>query len=97
MAEKGVYLVPTDGTYDGYNSIVEFSESNISDEDIKGFVTTTKQRLLKAVKAGVKIVYGSDLYLYTPRSIGIEAKNSLVSYFEAGIPVNEVFTNRNLQ
>lgn len=90
MAEKGVYLVPTDGTFDGYKGIVEFSKSNITDEDIKSFVASTEQRLLKAIQTGVKIVYGSDLYFYTPRSIGIEAKNSLVSYFEAGIPVNEV-------
>jgi imidazolonepropionase-like amidohydrolase len=90
MAKRGVYLVPTDGTYDGYKGIVAFSKSNITDEDIKGFVASTQERLLKAVKWGVKIVYGSDLYLYTPRPIGMEAKNALLSYFEAGIPLKDV-------
>jgi hypothetical protein len=74
MAEKGVYLVPTDGTFEGYKNIVAFSKSNITDEEIKSFVASTEQRLLKAIKAGVKIVYGSDLYLYTPRSLALKQK-----------------------
>lgn len=90
MAQKGTYLVPTDGTYDGYKGIVDLAKSNISDQDIKQFVAASKDRLLRAVRAGVRIVYGSDLYLYTPRTIGLEAKNTLVSYAEAGLPVSDV-------
>ncbi|WP_044130469.1 amidohydrolase family protein [Rudanella lutea] len=90
MAQKGTYLVPTDGSFEGYKGIVEFAKSNITDDDIRSFVATTKERLVRAVKAGVKIVYGSDLYLYTPRAIGLEAKNTLVSYVDAGLPVADV-------
>jgi len=87
MARKGVYLVPTDGTYDGYKGIVDYAKSSISDADIREFVGRTKQRLLQAVKAGVTIVCGSDLYLYTPKPLGVESKNTLASYVEAGLPV----------
>lgn len=90
MAKKGTYLVPTDGTYDGYKGIIDLAKSKISDQEIRQFVASSKDRLWRAVRAGVKIVYGSDLYLYTPRAIGLEAKNTLVSYVEAGLPVNEV-------
>lgn len=90
MAQKGTYLVPTDGTYTGYKGIVELGKSNISDQDIKQFVATSQDRLRRAVGAGVRIVYGSDLYLYTPRALGVEAKNTLVSYVEAGLPVVDV-------
>ena len=90
MAKKNVYLVPTDGSFEGYKGIVTYSKSAITDDDIKNFVATTKDRLLRAVKWGVTIVYGSDLYLYTPRPIGLEAKNTLVSYFEAGLSVPAV-------
>ncbi|TDO26304.1 amidohydrolase family protein [Sediminibacterium goheungense] len=89
MAKKAVYLVPTDGTFEGYKEIVDYAKSNISDEDIRGFVASTKERIIRAYKMGVKIVFGSDLYLYIPRPIGVAAKNALVSYVEAGIPLNE--------
>lgn len=90
MAQKGTYLVPTDGSYLGYKGIVEYSKSPITDQEIRSFVATTKDRLLRAVKAGVRIVGGSDLYLYTPKALGLEAKNTLVSYLEAGLPVGDV-------
>ncbi|GAB3752134.1 amidohydrolase family protein [Spirosoma pomorum] len=90
MARKGTYLVPTDGSYAGYKGIVDLAKSNISDQDIRQVVATNKDRLLRAVRAEVRIVYGSDLYLYTPRAVGSEAKNTLVSYVEAGLPVVDV-------
>lgn len=90
MAQKGTYLVPTDGTFAGYKGVVDYAHGKITDDEIRNFVGITKSRLLKAVKAGVRIVYGSDMYLYGPRPVGVEAKNALASYYVAGLSVADV-------
>ena len=90
MARKGAYLVPTDGTFAGYKGIVDFSKGAITEAEIREFVANTTKRLKLAVKSGVQIVYGSDMYLYGPKSPGAEAKNAVASYLEAGLSVEDV-------
>lgn len=90
MAEKHVYLVPTDGTFEEYKNILQSGEWNATDNDIRDFVGKAKERLTRAIKAGVPIVFGSDAYLKTPTPRGASAKSALISYFEAGMPVADV-------
>lgn len=90
MAQKKVYLVPTDGTFEGYKGILSLGEWKAADSDVNDFVKKAKDRLLRAVKAGVPIVYGSDAYLKSPEHRGAAAKDALISYFVAGLTVGDV-------
>jgi imidazolonepropionase-like amidohydrolase len=90
MSEKGVYLVPTDGSFEGYKQVFSVNHYAITDTDIKGFVQSVADRLKRAYARGVTIVAGSDMYIHNTKPIGEVAKDVLVSYYEAGIPANDV-------
>lgn len=90
MSSKGVYLVPTDGSFHGYRQIFDANEYKISDEEIKSFVSATADRLQRAIKKGVKIVYGSDQYIYNHKPLGEVAKDVLIAYYETGVSVEDV-------
>jgi len=87
MASKKVYLVPTDGSFDGYKQINEVNKGNYTDNDIREFVKSVADRTLRAYKKGVNIVAGSDMYLYNTKPVGQLAIDAIISYFEAGMPV----------
>jgi imidazolonepropionase-like amidohydrolase len=89
MVAKKVYLVPTDGSFDGYKQINEVNKGNYSDNDIREFVKTVADRTLRAYKKGVTIVAGSDMYLYNTKPVGQLAIDAIISYFEAGMPVTD--------
>lgn len=90
MADRGIYLVPTDGTSESYTSIVEAGNGTITAEQIAAFVQATQDRLARAVRIGVPIVFGSDSYLVAAEPVGVAAKQTLVAYHRSGMSVAEV-------
>lgn len=96
MASKKVYLVPTDGSFDGYKQINEVNKGNYTDNDIREFVKTVADRTLRAYKKGVTIVAGSDMYLYNTKPVGQLAIDAIISYFEAGMPVADALKTATL-
>jgi imidazolonepropionase-like amidohydrolase len=64
MAEKGIYLVATDypaeAYVDGFGDGVE--DRKVSLERARMFESRSRERLQRAVKAGVKLAFGSDEY-----------------------------------
>ncbi|HEX8847791.1 MAG TPA: amidohydrolase family protein [Pyrinomonadaceae bacterium] len=92
MAEKKIYLVPTDFPAEYY------LPPNLSPEDrarqlegIKGFTNGSRARLARAVKAGVRIAAGSDSYYAKPGMT--RGQTSLLmfrAYAEAGMSPLEI-------
>jgi imidazolonepropionase-like amidohydrolase len=64
MADKGIYLVATDypaeAYVDGFGDGVE--DRKVSLERARMFESRSRERLQRAVKAGVKLAFGSDEY-----------------------------------
>jgi imidazolonepropionase-like amidohydrolase len=96
MAQKGIYLVATDYPADFYTSALR--PSNLTPEQQKQqqagaaqFAKGNAERLMRAVKAGVKIAFGSDEYYDTPsRTRGQTSLLTLQAYQEAGMSPLEV-------
>jgi len=86
MAKKGVALVPTDISeplfYKLYD-IIDFEWDR--EKNMKRAKDRYRDRLLRAIKAGVTIVTGSDNYLDFEMPQGEAAKNILVAYYEEGM------------
>lgn len=87
MRERGVALVPTD-----VDSITvvrllkrDPSEKKPTSEQIPLILRGNRDRLMRAVKAGVTIVAGSDNYIQTGVPQGEGAKHNLFAYAEAGM------------
>jgi imidazolonepropionase-like amidohydrolase len=92
MAEKGIFLVPTDGTLKTFMDM-SFGTRTPSEEQRKQFegnfsrfVKEEQERLQRAIKAGVRIAAGSDMYLTMP-SLNRGQASLLVyeAYAEAGM------------
>jgi len=72
MAEKKIYLVPTDYPAEFYSAIFTSGrkqtpeQSQQSEASFKKFADSNAQRLGRALKAGVRIAAGSDEYYNTP-------------------------------
>ncbi|RFS16219.1 amidohydrolase family protein [Emticicia sp. C21] len=93
MAQRGTYLVPTDVTKEQAKILVEGigMRGKEAEDYAKGFLDGVHDRLRRAVGKGVTILSGSDFYndiKGLPRGKG--AVGVILSYHEAGIPVNEV-------
>lgn len=97
MSKKGIYLVPTDISFDTYKRSVPISGYTISDEEIRSQLTALQERLRKAIKKGIPIVAGSDAYLDLNMPRGEYAKDVLVAYYESGVSPADVmaFATRN--
>ncbi len=72
MAEKGIFLVPTDGTLKTFLDM-SFGTRTPTEEERKQyernysqFVKQEQERLQRAIKFGVRIAAGSDMYLSMP-------------------------------
>lgn len=97
MVEKHIFLVPTDGTL---KTFVDMSfgtrqptESERSDreKEIAPFVKGEQERLKRAVKLGVPIAAGSDMYLSMPRMTRGQASLLVYeAYAEAGMTPTEI-------
>jgi imidazolonepropionase-like amidohydrolase len=96
MADKKVFLVPTDGTLDDYLAI--FAQPNISAEELKQRraqmemgVKRLHERVARAVKAGVRIAAGSDMYYrMSGKTRGHASLTMLYAYAESGMPPLEI-------
>jgi imidazolonepropionase-like amidohydrolase len=72
MAEKGIFLVPTDGTLKTFEDmsfgtrVPSEEERKQADRNFSRFVKEEQERLQRAIKFGVRIAAGSDMYLTMP-------------------------------
>ena len=69
MAEKHIFLVPTDGTVESYLETGDMTPEQYKQAAVwkKPFVERNQQRLKRAMNAGVRIAAGSDVYYRRPR------------------------------
>jgi imidazolonepropionase-like amidohydrolase len=97
MAEEGIFLVPTDAPLDVYMDI-NFAGRRLTAEErrtTEGLfapdLAAARDRLGRAVKAGVRIGAGSDMYLVLPgRTRGQASLNMFRSYAESGMSSIEI-------
>lgn len=97
MAEKKIFLVPTDGPLEVYLDIFVKSR-NPSPEQFKRMeaqmkigVNSSRNRLARAVKAGVRIAAGSDMYYQIPgKTRGQASLTMLRAYAESGMTAMEI-------
>lgn len=86
MAKKGVPLIPTDGSRGIMRKLFMISGDTANiEENVEQSVKFGFDRLNRAIKAGVEIVAGSDMYLDMQMPQGDAAKDVLIAYFEAGM------------
>lgn len=90
MAEKKIFLVPTDGPLESYAGLFRPGQSKEEREQMeammKGFVSRSRKRLERAVKAGVPIAAGSDMYYQLPgKTRGQASLMMLRAYVESGM------------
>jgi len=95
MAQKGIYLVATDYPAEFY---VDAFATSLTPEQkrqrLEGatqFAKSNGERLMRAVRAGVKVAFGSDEYYNAPgRTRGQSSLLTLQAYQEAGMSPLEV-------
>ncbi|HEX8248208.1 MAG TPA: amidohydrolase family protein [Pyrinomonadaceae bacterium] len=87
MAEKKVALVPTDSDVESFKYFMKSSgrPQTLTDEQIASQLKPQRERLMRAVAAGVTIVAGSDMYIDMQRPQGDAAKRVLFAYLESGM------------
>ncbi|HTS38156.1 MAG TPA: amidohydrolase family protein [Candidatus Solibacter sp.] len=92
MAQKHIFLVPTDGTVDEFIRMSYGKrqptpeERKQSEEEFKGYVTGNGDRLRRAIKFGVPIAAGSDMYLTMPDETRGQASLDVIdAYVEEGM------------
>jgi imidazolonepropionase-like amidohydrolase len=93
MAQKGIYLVPTDldsATYNRYGSLLGPFGHRPTPQQQAAALESQHDRLRRAIKAGVPIAAGSDNYLDLHMPQGSAAKHNLYAYAEAGMPPGQV-------
>lgn len=97
MAEKKIYLVPTDSPVDGYIDMMR-KPKNLTPAQLKqeeqqirfGF-SFSRKRLERAIKAGVPIAAGSDMYYLWPGKTRGQASLAMVrAYAESGMTPLEI-------
>ena len=92
MAEKHIFLVPTDGTLKTFLDMTfgtrqpTEAERAGREKEYAPFVKEEQQRLQRAIKFGVPIAAGSDMYLAMPRMTRGQASLLLYeAYAESGL------------
>ena len=94
MAEKGVVLVPTDLSIPIYNKLYDIVDFQWNRElNLKRAKDRYRDRLQRAIKAGVTIVTGSDNYLDLEMPQGEAAKNVLLAYYEEGMKPLQILSS----
>ena len=97
MAEKHIFLVPTDGTEQEYLDMT-FGTRQPTPEElqqqnrwIKAYVVGNRDRLQRALKFGVPIAAGSDMYLTMPhQNRGQASLDVLMAYAAEGMTPMEI-------
>lgn len=92
MAEKHIYLVPTDYPDEFYlPGNITPDKRDQALKDINGFTKGSRERLARAVKAGVPIAYGSDEYYNMGgRSRGLSSLQALLAYAASGMTAMQI-------
>lgn len=87
MARKGIFLVPTDGTFESAQDLWATPEARAREATSdRAWVEACAARLRLAARAGVPLAMGSDLYYRFPgRDRGQAAKDTLRAYARAGL------------
>ncbi|HET9055392.1 MAG TPA: amidohydrolase family protein [Chitinophagaceae bacterium] len=92
MAKKGVVLVPTDG--DRLTYVKGFKLSGYTGPDLDKIIIDRRKRsqdrLLRAIKNGVTIVFGSDDYIDFEFPFAESSKRTLIAYSESGMAISEI-------
>jgi len=97
MAEKKIFLVPTDGTLETFEALT-FNERHPTLEEkqkfetpVKSFVASSRERLKRAIGFGVPIAAGSDMYIIYPGKTRGQASLSYIrAYADAGMSPFEI-------
>jgi imidazolonepropionase-like amidohydrolase len=94
MAEKRIFLVPTDPDLEQMDDFLK-SSSHMTPAQIEDFkkrrTAAAKGRIDRALKAGVRIAAGSDMYYDNPTwGRGSASLTVLESYWHGGMPPLEV-------
>ncbi|MGW1453636.1 amidohydrolase family protein [Salegentibacter agarivorans] len=84
MAEKRIYMVPTENSRDYMNTYVKLAGFEET-EWIDNYLKIMKDRLNKAIDKGVPVVAGSDNYTDIKVSRGESSSDMFRYYFEAGM------------
>jgi imidazolonepropionase-like amidohydrolase len=93
MAKNGTFLVPTDldsASLNRYLGLMPSTEPPLSPADRAAVLERERDRLRRAIKAGVPIAAGSDNYIDLHMPQGQAAKHNLYAYSEAGMPAAQV-------
>jgi imidazolonepropionase-like amidohydrolase len=97
MAEKHIFLVPTDGTLETFEEMSfgtrqpSTEEKSRFEKQFRGFLERIYGRLQRARKMGVPIAAGSDMYLSMPgRNRGQASLLLYEAYAEAGMKPMEI-------
>ena len=97
MAEKHIYLVPTDGTLQTFENmsfgtrVPSAKEKSDFENNFKPYVEEEQDRLKRAGKLGVPIAAGSDMYLTMPgMNRGQASLLVYEAYAEAGLTPMEI-------
>jgi imidazolonepropionase-like amidohydrolase len=92
MAEKHIFLVPTDGTIQTFEEMMLGTraatpeERAAVDHSVASYVQGNTSRLQRAMRMGVPIAYGSDMYLRMPHQTRGEASlRTFDAYAAAGM------------
>lgn len=92
MAAKGVTLVPTDIDSVSFLRYLSLANPTARPEggQVSRYLASLRDRLMRAVRAGVTITAGSDNYLDLQMPQGAAAKRNLASYRAAGMTAVQV-------
>jgi len=97
MAAKHIFLVPTDSTLRQVEEMAfgghepSAGERARLEQDLKGYIDGNRDRLQRAMKMGVPIAAGSDMYLTVPgKSRGQASLDVLEAYYEEGMAPIEI-------
>ncbi|HVG30227.1 MAG TPA: amidohydrolase family protein [Pyrinomonadaceae bacterium] len=93
MAEKKIYLVPTDFPAEFYLGGMDKNDPQYAQSlaGAQGFVKASAARLSRAIKAGVRIAAGSDEYYQSPgKTRGESSKLMFRAYRDAGMTPLEI-------
>jgi imidazolonepropionase-like amidohydrolase len=93
MARKGIFMVPTDVDSATMRRFIRESRPGgpeLTAQQLGTMLASGHDRLMRAVKAGVPIAAGSDMYIDMNMPQGDAAKRVLFAYAEAGVAPAQV-------
>lgn len=99
MAEKHIYLVPTDGPLESYGMSTQgtLEQREQTKKGFKSLIENNRERLRRAVKAGVPVVFGADVYYRIPgMTRGQVSLLSFRAYAESGMSPIEIIRSATI-